>query len=183
MRHVKVRNASKVEAEISARSYKKLCQHLKGYNKKQLWKIMDHYIFHVMEDHHVEELLKILDSFNKTNSLMDPHEVQPAVQASAPEEEVDAPLPERRMEFNDVITAEDLDSSKGRMDLMYDVNYFTYLTPEAAATNAKKLVEYAHENDMKAPAHWHLIAQAGADFLTLMDDESEGEDEEEGEGE
>jgi hypothetical protein len=236
MRHIRISNASKVEAEISARSYKKLCEKLKGYNKQMLWKVMDHYLFHTMEDHHVEELLKILDTFNKTKSFEEPPApVEGAVEDSSPitdklkkqgmlgnrypkskrklsdneiskldklfhslnrmsrytddwrttceeinkilgyevvanDEEVEAPLLERRMEFTDPITAEDLESSKDRLDLLYDVNYFTYLTPATAQANAKKLIQYAEEKNYPAPAHWHFIA-ASENFLDLEEEE------------
>ena len=280
MRHIKISNVVKIEAEISARAYKKLCEKLKGYNKQGLWKIMDHYIFHTMQDHHVEELLKILDTFEKTKSFDEPSAPAPVEGALAnkiasmsvgysshgtittlqdiyeaeveergndwfddsdldrnktkaiwvthkPEdalkymfseedeedaakednpldyvtsvpligftpvledgdggflyikpvkkiviaavEEMEVPMPERRMEFTTPITAEDLENSKTKLDILYDVNYFTYLAPETAQANAKKLISYAESIDYPTPAHWHLIA-VSADLLTGDED-------------
>ena len=345
MRHIKISNVVKIEAEISARAYKKLCEKLKGYNKQGLWKIMDHYIFHTMQDHHVEELLKILDTFEKTKSFEEPPApVEGAVEDSSPitdklkkqgmlgnrypkskkklsdndiakldklfhslnrmsrytddwrttceeinkilgyevvandeiasksvgysshgtittlqdiyeaeveergndwfddsdldrnktkaiwvthkpedalryavsdedaaeykdnpldyvtsvpligftpvledgdggflyikpvkkiviaaVEDMEVPMPERRMEFTTPITAEDLENSKTKLDILYDVNYFTYLAPETAQANAKKLISYAESIDYPTPAHWHLIA-VSADLLTGDED-------------
>jgi hypothetical protein len=169
MRHIKVRNAAAVEAEISAKAYKKLCAKLKGYNRKQLWSVLDHYVFHTMEDHHVEELLKILDHFERTNSFDEqPPKVVAEAAAAEVVEEVDAPL--AGVLFDDIITAEDMERSKKQMDLLYDVTYFTYLTPEVAQANAQKLVEYAAANDIPTQPHWHLIA-ASTDFLNATDEE------------
>lgn len=173
MRHIRVRNATAVEAEISAKSYKRLCAKLKGYNRKILWGILDHFIFHIMEDHHVEELLKILDHFEQTNSLEDIENLpnskpDPKPVAAAAEdadiEEVDAPTLATGYRYDTPITQEDMERSKNQMDLLYDVTYFTYLTREAAQGNAQKLLTFADANSIPAPAHWHLIAQS-ADFL------------------
>jgi len=149
-----------VEAEISARSYKKLCEKLKGFNKKQLWKVLDHYIFHTMSDTHVDELLQILDGFEKTDSFNEPHEAQ--AQFSLPNAET-VRQPVKRMSFTDVITDKDMTLSKDRMDLMYDVTYFTRFTPTVAAENAKKLISFAQDAKLPLQPHWHLVA-AGADF-------------------
>jgi len=51
----------KIEADISARSYKKLMEKIRGYNKKELLHILDHYLVHVIDDTHVDELLSILN--------------------------------------------------------------------------------------------------------------------------
>lgn len=149
MRHIKI------EAEISARSYKKLVAELKNFNKKQLWKVMDHYIFHIMEDKHVEELLKILESLKQTDSFDEPHEVA----AETEIQDVYEDFPEQRIQFDTLITADDIMLSKDNLDLLFDVSYFSYLTPDAAVENAKRLVSYAASNELPIPAHWHYYSE------------------------
>lgn len=148
----------KIEGEISARSYKKLVEHLKDFNRKQLWKIMDHFLFHIMEDKHVEELLQILKTFK------DPSEITSQFEPS------NDPMPSFRPLFNAVITAQDMEKSADKLDLLYDVNYFTYLTRDAAIENAKRLITYASDNSKDIAPHWHLVAASGG-FEKLEDGE------------
>lgn len=149
-----------IQAEISARSYKKLCEKLKGFNKKQLWKVLDHYIFHTMDDNHVNELLQILEGFEKTDSFNEPHEA--TGQFTLPTQDT-VYQPPRKMSFSDVILEKDIKQSRDRLDLMYDVTYFTRLTAEAAAENARRLIAYAEREDLPTQPHWHLAA-IGVDF-------------------
>jgi len=180
MRHI---TYEKIEAEISARNYKRLCEKLKSFNRKQLWKVLDSYIFHIMEDAHVDELTKILESFEQTGTPVEASNVhmyelpdvggRPVEYVPAATANVKANMQEdRRMIFHDVITEKDMHSSKSRMDLMYDVTYFTRLPLEVAVENAKRLIAFAEKEQVLAQPHWHFIA-AGEDFYAEEDEEEQ----------
>ena len=137
--------AVKIKGEISATNYKRLVAKLHGCSKRQLWKILDHYIFHVIQDQHVEELLKILDE-------------QPTQQVTAATE---TSLPERiRPLFRDTVATADLAGHRDLLDLLYDPTYFSYLEPAATKTVAQKLVAFAAEQQLPAQPHWTAYAEA-----------------------
>jgi len=136
--------AVSVQGEISATNYKRLVAKLQGCNKRQLWKILDHYIFHVIQDQHVEELLKILDE-------------QPVEQVTAA---ADIALPERiRPLFRDTVGADDLTAHRDSLDLLYDPTYFSYLEQAATKTVAQKLVAFATEQGLPVQDHWAAYAE------------------------
>lgn len=169
-----------VEAEISATSYKKLCERLRKMNRKGLWNMLDHYIFHIMEDGHVTELLQILDNLDKGTQ-----EKRLAVHALAEEGFTLAPEHgssggDKRYYYTDVVASQDLEDNKDRLDLMFDNAYFTYLHPSIVAETANKLVAFANMEKLPVAPHWHLYAEQ-PDLASAEDDDDDdgGEDDEE----
>jgi len=136
-----------VESEISATSYKKLVLRLKGLNKKELWEVLDHYIFHVMEDKEVSELLALLDQKDAPK----PEEV--AAEVDEPELDSDRFRP---IVAHSIPSSEDLEAGKHYLDLLYDQNCFdNYINPSIKTLTAQKLVAFAKKNDIPVQDHWN----------------------------
>ena len=147
-----------VEGEISATNYKKLVAKLKNLSKKQLWEVLDHYIFHVMNDANVIELLNILDQ----RAL----DTQQQVAASTEDDDFfygsDPRLRFRSRNINTIPTDEALLAVKGQVDLMYDYNCFDcYIEPEIRAEVAKKLIDFATNNGLPVANHWIDFSHEG----------------------
>lgn len=141
-----------VESEISATSYKKLVTRLRNLNKKQLWEILDHYIFHVMNDSDVNDLLKILDERALTDE-------KPEVAASALDDDLFYSIDPRDRFRSPIIstipTDDDLNKFKDQLDLLYDENCFeSYIDPEVRAEVAQKLVSFASTANIPVLDHW-----------------------------
>lgn len=141
-----------VESEISATSYKKLVTRLKHLNKKQLWEVLDHYIFHVMEDAEVNDLLKILDE-----KALDENKAEAI--ASALDDDLFFTIdPKERFRppvIATIPTDENLEDFKSQLDLLYDRNCFeTYIDPEIRADVAQKLVDFAIKANIPVLDHW-----------------------------
>lgn len=139
----------KITAEISATNYKKLISKLRTFNRKQLFKVFDHYLVHVMEDKHVEELLKILESFER-----DKVDITAEVEDFPEEGEVEVAASGKWYAFTDVITQNDIATHRDFLDLMYDRNYFSYLHPDTARENANLLIAFAKSNNLDVLDHW-----------------------------
>lgn len=153
-----------VESEISATSYKKLIKRLRGLNRKSLLAIFDHYIVHVITDENVAELLSILDEIERTNTPITA-EVSPFDNAGfeLPEKTFDeeiVKLEYLRPKFPDMLTPEDLESNRNRLDLMFDEGYFDYLIPSEKDTKglAQKLIDFSEQNDLPVEDHWRRYA-------------------------
>ena len=142
-----------VEGEISATSYKKLVARLKNLSKKQLWEVLDHYIFHVITDDNVTELLKLLDDRALEAD-------QKVVSASTEDDDdffygSDPRLVFRPRSINTIPTDTALTAAKGQIDLLYDFNCFDcYIEPEIRADVAKKLIDFAIDNGLPVANHW-----------------------------
>lgn len=145
----------KVQGEITASSYKKLVEKMRKLNRAGLWKVLDHYLFHVMEEHHANELLQILDSFGSSNNKSLTEDGKNQIQAAV----TDSTLNNFRLKMSTELTPEDLRRSSDFLDIMYDDNYFTYLTPEVVQANAKALVTYATANNLPVQPHWENLAK------------------------
>lgn len=150
-----------VEGEISATSYKKLVLRLKNLNKKQLWEVLDHYIFHTMNDAQVIELLNILDQ-----QALERDGINRSVPVAAAASDDDLfygadPRLRFRTRFIDTIPTDDaLHAVKSQLDLLYDYNCFDcYIEPEIRADVAKKLVEFAATNEIPVAEHWVDFSQ------------------------
>ena len=136
-----------VVGEISATAYKKLVLALKPLNKRQLWAILDHYLFHVITDVNVEELLRHVKEMNDRGVDV----------TAASEDDIAAEF--LRPRFADTITAEALEANKDRLVLMFDATYFdTYLQQGAQKTVAKKLVDFCTTNSLPVASHWQEYA-------------------------
>ena len=143
-----------VEGEISATSYKKLLAKMKHLNKKQLWEILDHYIFHVMTDVEVEELLNLLNekALTETGNQTD-------VAASALDDDLFYTIDPRERFRSPVISTipsdDSLEKFKSQLDLLYDKNCFeSYIEPEIRADVAQKLIAFATEANIPVLDHW-----------------------------
>lgn len=148
-----------VEGEISATSYKKLVAKLKNLSKKQLWEVLDHYIFHVMNDANVIELLNILDERALERDPINRTFPQQDATASASDDDmffhVDPKVKFRPRAISTLPTDEMLLAGKGELDLLYDYNCFdSYIEPEIRASVAKKLIEFAESNGVPVADHW-----------------------------
>ena len=148
-----------VEGEISATSYKKLVSRLKPLNKKQLWEILDHYIFHVISDEHVDELLKILNEKALTNQTGE-------VAASAADDDLFYTIdPKERFRppvIATIPTDGSLDRFKNQLDLLYDKNCFeNYIESEIKAEVAKKLISFATAANIPVLDHWREFSEEG----------------------
>ena len=142
-----------VQGEISATSYKKLVTRLRPLNKKKLWEILDHYIFHVITDADAAELLRLLDE----NALED--EQLESVAASAMDDDlfysIDPQLRFRPYAIATIPTDESLDQHKNELELMYDANCFdSYMHPEIKREVASKLIEFATQTGFPVQDHW-----------------------------
>jgi hypothetical protein len=136
-----------VTGEISATSYKKLVAALKPLNKRQLWAILDHYLFHVITDQNADELLRLLQEMKAAEAPVDV--------AAATEDEIAEHLDQYRPRFEDTITSEVLDTNRLMLDMMFDESYFeNYLFPEARASAAKKILAYCEKNNLPVEQHW-----------------------------
>jgi hypothetical protein len=141
-----------VEGEISATSYKKLITRLKPLNKKQLWEVLDHYIFHVITDKHAEELLLHLDE----KAL---EEEQQATTASALNDDlfytIDPRIRFRPYVISTIPSDDNLLEFKTQLDLLYDVHCFSsYIEPTIRQDVARKLLAFANEHSLPTYAHW-----------------------------
>lgn len=141
-----------VEGEISATSYKKLVTRLRHLNKKQLWEILDHYIFHIMSDTNVTELLNILNE----KAL---EETKTETAASALDDDLFFTIDPRDRFRPPVIatipTDDELDKFKSQLDLLYDRTCFeSYIDPEIRAEVAQKLISFATVSDIPVLDHW-----------------------------
>ena len=148
-----------VEGEISATSYKKLVNRLKPLSKKQLWEILDHYIFHVMSDDDVAELLKILNEKALTDQSGE-------VAASASDDDLFFTInPKERFRppvIATIPTDENLERFKTQLDLLYDQNCFEYyIEPEIKAEVAKKLISFATASNIPVLDHWKEFSEEG----------------------
>lgn len=151
-----------VESEISATSYKKLVSRLKNLSKKQLWDVLDHYIFHVISDEHVDELLKILNEQALTDQTNQ-------VAASAVDDDLFFTIdPKERFRppvLATIPTDENLDRFKDQLDLLYDRNCFEYyIEPDIRPEVAKKLISFAATADLPILAHWKEFSDEGDDL-------------------
>jgi hypothetical protein len=143
-----------VESEISATSYKKLVARLRHLNKKQLWEILDHYIFHIISDADVTELLNILNE--KALSEND-NKIETA--ASALDDDLFYTIDPRERFRSPVISTipsdENLEKFKNQLDLLYDQTCFeNYIVPEIRQDVAKKLISFAETSDIPVLDHW-----------------------------
>lgn len=141
-----------VEGEISATSYKKLVTRLKHLNKKQLWEILDHYIFHIMADSDVTELLNILNE----KAL---EETKTETAASALDDDLFFTIdPQDRFRPSVLATIpsdDNLEKFKSQLDLLYDRTCFeSYIDPEVRADVARKLISFATASDSPVLDHW-----------------------------
>lgn len=147
----------KVESDISATSYKALVKRLKSFNRKAILSIIDHYLVHVITDDNVKELLQILDEIDRSGT---------PVTAEFSEDEIDIPeggvdvdvasYDFLRPKFPDLMTTEDLEANRDRLDLMFDSAYFDYLIPDDRQGLANKLIGFAEQNSLPVADHWRL---------------------------
>lgn len=143
-----------VVGEISATSYKKLVARLKNLTKKQLWEILDHYIFHIISDKDVSELLNILDE----KALTD-HNGQVATEASALDDDlfftIDPTERFRPPVIATIPTDDSLERVKTQLSLLYDQDCFEYyIDPIIRADVAAKLVDFATKEAIPVLDHW-----------------------------
>jgi hypothetical protein len=141
-----------VEGEISATSYKKLVQRLRKLNRTQLWEILDHFIFHTMDDKEVDDLLKILDE-----KALEPKPNR-AVASALDDDLFYAIDPRDRFRSPIIATipdTDDLEKYKDQLDILYDRNCFeTYIEPEIQSDVAHKLIAFATDNELPVLDHW-----------------------------
>jgi len=142
-----------VEGEISATSYKKLVSRLRPLSKKQLWEILDHYIFHVITDKDADDLLSLLDEQALEN------EKTQNVAASAIDDDlfytIEPQLRFRPYVIATIPTDESLSDHRNELELMYDENCFnTYMDPDIRQDVAGKLVEFASRQNLPVLEHW-----------------------------
>jgi hypothetical protein len=150
-----------VESEISATSYKKLVTRLRHLNKKQLWEVLDHYIFHVMSDNDVTDLMKLLDEKAVTKQTDNAE-----VAASALDDDLFFTIDPRERFRPPVIatvpTDDNLEKFKAQLDLLYDQTCFDhYIEPEIRTDVAQKLVGFATEAGIPVLDHWKEFSEEG----------------------
>lgn len=142
-----------VESEISATSYKKLVTRLRHLNKKQLWEILDRYIFHIMNDADVTELLNILNE-----KALEESKTSEAT-ASALDDDLFFTIDPKERFHPPVIATipsdENLEKFKSQLDLLYDRSCFeSYIDPEIRSDVAQKLISFATASDIPVLDHW-----------------------------
>jgi hypothetical protein len=147
-----------VEGEISATSYKKLVTRLRPLSKKQLWEILDHYVFHVITDENAAELLKLLDE-----KALESEKEASNIAASAMDDDlfytIDPKLRFRPYAIATIPTEESLREVKNQLELMYDENCFaSYIHPDIKQDVASKLIEFASQQDLPVLDHWKIYA-------------------------
>ena len=143
-----------VEGEISATSYKKLVSRLKPLNKKQLWEILDHYLFHVITDQNAAELLQHLDE-----KALDEEQEAVNVAASAMDDDlfytIDPKLRFRPYAIATVPTQESLLDNQHQLELIYDKHCFdAYIEPSIKQDVANSLVAFASQQELPIQDHW-----------------------------
>ena len=143
-----------VESEISATSYKKLVSRLRHLSKKQLWEILDHYIFHIISDKDVTELLNILNEKALTDNGN-----QVETSASVLDDDLFFTIdPRQRFRPPVIGTIPDdnsLEKFRDQLDLLYDQNCFDYyIDPDIKADVARKLIAFANANNLPVLDHW-----------------------------
>jgi len=146
-----------VESEISATRYKKIMARIRHFSKTKLLDLLDHYIFHVMTDADIDELLKILDE--KENSGE-----QSPIAASAIDDDLFFAIdPKERFRPSVIATVpldEDLNKFKDQLELLYDQNCFEYyIHPEIRADVARKLISFAVESNIPVLDHWKEFSE------------------------
>ena len=136
-----------VLGEISATSYKKLVKALKPLNRRQLWAVLDHYLFHVINDDHANELLRHVQEMQETGV---------SIAASTDEEFADGMRRiTYRPKFEGSLSVEALESNKDRLGLLFDESYFmNYVNPESRSDTAQKLVAYSTAQNLPVEDHW-----------------------------
>lgn len=136
----------KVTGNISADAYKKLCEALKPLSKEELWKVLDHYIFHCMSDADVDSLVAGLRSMQKTG-------VPLTAQAALSLIELDYPV-------KALPTSEELEQSKNMLDLLFDETYFeSYTPPHLRQPIAQILIAFAKDHSLPQMSHWQFYVE------------------------
>jgi hypothetical protein len=145
-----------VVGEISATSYKKLVKTLKPLGKRQLWALLDHYLFHVITDENADELLRHIQEMQQAGVSIE----------AATESEIADSLRQLtyRPKFEDTISPEILEANKTRLDVMFDESYFmNYVKPEERAGAARKLVAFCMSQELPVEDHWKEFAGGDAE--------------------
>lgn len=151
MRLISSDEKEKVYANISAVAYRELCEVLKPLSKEELWKVLDHYIFHCMTDEDVGELVSGLIEMKKTGV---PLTAEAALSLLPVEKEPTRAL-KQAFPVNMVPTTEELEQSKDVLDLLFDETYFeSYTPPELREQTAEVLVSFAREHNIPVMPHW-----------------------------
>jgi hypothetical protein len=158
----KTKPATEVTGEISATSYKRICERLKGFSKKELWQVLDHYIFHQLQDQNIDELITILNQMEETGQPVTAQAFNEAAQQiieKNPNSSEEGPRELRAHKEKRPPSDEELNLSKNVMDILYDENYFkTYLKPEVRAETAKRLISFCDEKGIPKADHWSSFA-------------------------
>jgi hypothetical protein len=133
-----------VTGNISAAAYKKLCEALKPLSKEELWKVLDHYIFHCMSDADVDSLVVGLQDMQKSGVPL-----TASAALSLIEDE------EHRYLVKDVPTLEELEQSKTFWTFLFDQTYFeSYTPPYLRAPTAKVLISFVQEKGLPQMDLW-----------------------------
>lgn len=133
-----------VTGNISAVAYRKLCEALKPLSKEELWKVLDHYIFHCMSDADVDSLVVGLQDMQKTGV---PLTASAALSLLGDEQ--------TRYLVKDVPSLEELEQSKNLLDLLFDQTYFeSYTPPYLRAPTAKVLISFVQEKGLPQMDLW-----------------------------
>jgi len=147
-----------VEGEISATRYKQLVTRLKNYSKKQLWEILDHYIFHIITDKDVDELLRLLDE--KDIAEKKATEVEAAAEDDDLFYTIDPVERFRPPVIATIPATEALDKYSDYLGILYDRNCFeSYIDPEIRKSVAEKLIAYATDANLPVMEHWTEYSQ------------------------
>lgn len=135
---------TQVTGNISAVAYRKLCEALKPLSKEELWKVLDHYIFHCMSDADVDSLVVGLQDMQKTGVPL----TASAALSLLGEEQT-------RYLVKDVPSLEELEQSKNLLDLLFDQTYFeSYTPPYLRAPTAKVLISFVQEKGLPQMDLW-----------------------------
>lgn len=138
--------STKVTGNISADAYKKLCEALKPLSKEELWKVLDHYIFHCMSDSDVEALVSGLKSIQKTGIPL-------TAEAALSLLELDYPV-------KALPTSDELEQSKNMLDILFDETYFeSYTPPHLRRPTAQILIAFAKDRNLPQLSHWHFYVE------------------------
>ena len=107
---------------------------------------MDHYIFHCMDDQEVDALVSGLESMRATGIPLTAEVALGFLESD-----------ENRYIVKSTPTQDELESSRSRLDLLFDETFFeSYLPPSLRAKTALELIAFCEKNDLPQMPHWEM---------------------------
>jgi len=145
---------AKVEGNISAVAYKELCAALKPLSKDELWKVLDHYLFHCMTDEDVSVLVQGLSEMKRSGVPLTADAALSLIAVPLP---LGRELEKKPYPVEAVPLLEELEQSQSFLDLLFDETFFeAYTPPELRGPIAQALLEFTTSKGLPQMLHWQL---------------------------